>query len=99
MDVVGADRLDTDLMSELVQRDVELVLRGARIGPDALVLELDVEITRREELLLSPEALKMSANIRKVYGKDGADEMAEKIILLLTRTESNAVFLKRILKK
>ena len=51
MDVVGADRLDTDLMSELVQRDVELVLRGARIGPDALVLELDVEITRREELL------------------------------------------------
>ena len=41
----------------------------------------------------------MSANIRKIYGKDGADEMAEKIILLLTRTESNAVFLKRILKK
>ncbi len=55
--------------------------------------------TRREELLLSPEEQKMSANIRKAYGRDGADEMAEKIILLLTRTESNAAFIRRMMKR
>ena len=82
----GTGNMELHLNRDLAER---------RIYP---AIDIKKSGTRREELLLSPEALKMSANIRKVYGKDGADEMAEKIILLLTRTESNAVFLKRILK-
>ena len=83
----GTGNMELHLNRDLAER---------RIYP---AIDIKKSGTRREELLLSPEALTMSANIRKIYGKDGADEMAEKIILLLTRTESNAVFLKRILKK
>ena len=82
----GTGNMELHLNRDLAER---------RIYP---AIDIKKSGTRREELLLSPEALTMSANIRKIYGKDGADEMAEKIILLLTRTESNAVFLKRILK-
>ena len=82
----GTGNMELHLNRDLAERRIYPAIDIKRSG------------TRREELLLSPEALKMSTNIRKIYGKDGADEMAEKIILLLTRTESNAVFLKRILK-
>ena len=71
-------------------------LSERRIFP---AFDLQKSGTRREDLLLTPEELRVSFNIRKTYGKGSPEAMTEKVLTLLERTSSNQGLLNRLTRK
>lgn len=68
-------------------------LSERRIFP---AIDLKKSGTRREELLLTPEELRVTFNIRKTYGRDNPEAFTERMITLLKKTASNRELVSRI---
>jgi len=68
-------------------------LAERRIYP---AIDLNASATRREELLLSPEALAVSRAIRSRFAGEEPVESMPRLLTLMKRTESNAELLKLI---
>ena len=83
----GTGNMELQLSRELSER---------RIFP---AFDLQKSGTRREDLLLTPEELRVSFNIRKTYGKGSPEAMTEKVLTLLERTSSNQGLLNRLTRK
>ena len=62
-------------------------------------INLNKSGTRREEKLLTPDELKVSYQIRKLYAGNSPVQLTDKIINTLERTTDNEDFLKKILQK
>jgi transcription termination factor Rho len=80
----GTGNSELTLSRELAER---------RIYP---AIDLNASGTRKEELLLSPEALVVSQALRKRFSGEGSTEAMSQLLRLMKRTESNAELLKMI---
>jgi transcription termination factor Rho len=80
----GTGNSELTLSRELAER---------RIYP---AIDLNSSGTRKEELLLSPEALAVSQALRKRFSGEGSTEAMSQLLRLMKRTESNAELLKMI---
>ncbi len=83
----GTGNMELHLERELAER---------RIFP---AINLNKSGTRREEKLLTPDELKVSYQIRKLYAGNSPVQLTDKIINTLERTTDNEDFLKKILQK
>ena len=83
----GTGNMELHLERELAER---------RIFP---AINLNKSGTRREEKLLTPDELKVSYQIRKLYEGNSPVQLTDKIINTLERTTDNEDFLKKILQK
>ena len=83
----GTGNMELHLERELAER---------RIFP---AINLNKSGTRREEKLLTPDELKVSYQIRKLYAGNSPLQLTDKIINTLERTTDNEDFLKKILQK
>ena len=83
----GTGNMELHLERELAER---------RIFP---AINLNKSGTRREEKLLTPDELKVSYQIRKLYAGNSPEQLTDKIINTLERTTDNEDFLKKILQK
>ncbi|WP_195269173.1 transcription termination factor Rho [Eubacterium sp. 1001713B170207_170306_E7] len=83
----GTGNMELHLERELAER---------RIFP---AINLNKSGTRREEKLLTPDELKVSYQIRKLYAGNSPVQLTDKIINTLERTTDNDDFLKKILQK
>ncbi|MEO8293985.1 MAG: transcription termination factor Rho [Gemmatimonadota bacterium] len=78
----GTGNSELTLSRELAER---------RIYP---AIDLNASGTRKEELLLSPEALEVSRAIRNRLSGEGSVEAMSRLLTLMKRTESNAELMK-----
>ena len=83
----GTGNMELHLERELAERRIYPAINLSRSG------------TRREEKLLTPEELKVSYKIRKLYGGTSAAQLTDKIISILEKTADNEAFLKMFLEK
>lgn len=83
----GTGNMELHLERELAER---------RIFP---AINLNKSGTRREEKLLTPDELKVSYQIRKLYAGNSPVQLTDKIINTLEHTTDNEDFLKKILQK
>ncbi len=83
----GTGNMELHLERELAER---------RIFP---AINLNRSGTRREDLLLSPEELKVGYDIRRLYKGRTPYNLTDKIISILERTPNNEAFLKKFLEK
>lgn len=83
----GTGNMELHLERELAER---------RIFP---AINLNKSGTRREEKLLTPDELKVSYQIHKLYAGNSPVQLTDKIINTLERTTDNEDFLKKILQK
>lgn len=83
----GTGNMELHLERELAER---------RIFP---AINLNKSGTRREEKLLTPDELKVSYQIRKLYAGNSPVQLTDKIINTLERITDNEDFLKKILQK
>ncbi|MDO4288058.1 MAG: transcription termination factor Rho [Eubacterium sp.] len=83
----GTGNMELHLERELAERRIYPAINLSRSG------------TRREEKLLSPEELRVSYQIRKLYGGTSAVQLTDKIISILEKTADNQAFLKMFLEK
>ena len=83
----GTGNMELDLERELAER---------RIFP---AMNLNKSGTRREEMLLSPDELKASYTIRKLYGGNSAVQVTDKVINTMEKTVSNEDFVHRLIHK
>lgn len=83
----GTGNMELHLERELAERRIFPAMNLHRSG------------TRREDKLLSDEALSVSFRIRKTYGGISAVQLTDKMINTLIKTGSNEEFLKRFMEK
>lgn len=83
----GTGNMELHLERELAERRIYPAINLNRSG------------TRREEKLLTPEELKVSYQIRKLYSGTSTVQLTDKIISILEKTSDNQAFLKMFLEK
>lgn len=83
----GTGNMELHLERELAER---------RIFP---AINLNRSGTRREDLLLSEEELKVSYDIRRLYQGKSSYNLTDKMISILERTANNKAFLEKFLEK
>ena len=80
----GTGNMELTLSRELAER---------RVFP---AIDIKKSGTRREEKLLSPDELTVSYHIRKSYGDESTVALADRMIALMRRTESNHALVSRL---
>ncbi len=80
----GTGNSELTLSRELAER---------RVYP---AIDLNASGTRKEELLLSPEALEVSRALRKRFSGESATEAMSQLLRVMKRTESNAELMRHI---
>ena len=70
-------------------------LADKRIWP---AIDLNASATRREELLLTNDALRVSHLLRRQLSDDAAPDAMEKLLAFMKRTKSNTELIDRILQ-
>ncbi|MDI3536223.1 MAG: transcription termination factor Rho, partial [Eubacteriaceae bacterium] len=83
----GTGNMELHLERELAERRIYPAINLSRSG------------TRREELILSEDELKVSFDIRRIYKSSTVYDLTDKIITILERTKNNEEFLLKFLEK
>ncbi|WKY43437.1 transcription termination factor Rho [Eubacteriaceae bacterium ES2] len=83
----GTGNMELHLERELAERRIYPAINLSRSG------------TRREELILSEEELKVSFDIRRIYKSSTVYDLTDKMITILERTKNNEEFLNKFLEK
>jgi transcription termination factor Rho len=83
----GTGNMELHLERELAERRIYPAINLSRSG------------TRREELILSEDELKVSFDIRRIYKSSTVYDLTDKMITILERTKNNEAFLHKFLEK
>ncbi|WKY46820.1 transcription termination factor Rho [Eubacteriaceae bacterium ES3] len=83
----GTGNMELHLERELAERRIYPAINLSRSG------------TRREELILTEDELKVSFDIRRLYKGSTVYDLTDKIITILERTKNNEEFLNKFLEK